>query len=149
MHLPFSQDPEPVTCTSHSHKILSQLHAPPILTRSIVRCSLRSSVSEEHVMGTPIYVCLSVAFSLEVSNLHDRGIIVTQQWEPILLLILLLLLLLLFLCLAFAGLDTPLPLSSQVRSSRSQDYLDWPRGALPPTGLGHFRGLSPLRGAPS
>jgi hypothetical protein len=55
----------------------------------------------------------------------------------------LLLLLLLFLGLALAGLDTPLPLPSQVRSSRSQEDRECPRGASPPTGLGHFRGLYP------
>jgi hypothetical protein len=62
---------------------------------------------------------------------------------------LLLLLLLLFLGLAFAGLDTPLPLLSQVISSRPRDDRDCPRGNSPPTGLGHFRGLYPVGALPS
>jgi hypothetical protein len=42
---------------------------------------------------------------------------------------LLFLLLLLFLGLVFTGLDTPLPLPSQVRSSRPQENQDFSRGA--------------------
>jgi hypothetical protein len=50
--------------------------------------------------------------------------------------------------LAFAVLDTPWPLPSQVTSFRPQDNLDCPRGVFPLTELGHFWGLSPLRGTP-
>jgi hypothetical protein len=57
-------------------------------------------------------------------------------------------LLLLFLRFVFAGLNTRLPLPSQVISYRPQEDRDCPRGVLPPTGLGHFRGRSPLWGTP-
>jgi hypothetical protein len=50
--------------------------------------------------------------------------------------------------LAFAVLDTPGLLPSHVRSFRPQEDMDCPRGVLPPTGLGHFRGLSPIRCTP-
>jgi hypothetical protein len=62
---------------------------------------------------------------------------------------LLFLLLLLFLGLAFAGLDIPLFLPCQVISSRPQEDRDCPRRFLPPTGLSHFRALSPHRDTPT
>jgi hypothetical protein len=49
-------------------------------------------------------------------------------------------------CLPLVG--HPLPLLSQVGSSRPREDQDCPRGVSPPTGLGHFGGLSPLRGTP-
>jgi hypothetical protein len=55
-----------------------------------------------------------------------------------------LLFILLFLGLAFAGLDTALPVPSQVRSSRPQEDQDWPQGASPVIGLSHFWGLHSL-----
>lgn len=51
--------------------------------------------------------------------------------------------------LAYAVLDTPGPLSSQVRSSRSQEDMDSPKGILPPMGLGYFWRLSPFWASPS
>jgi hypothetical protein len=87
------------------------------------------------------------------------GVIVSEQWEPIdivkpivihiliaivihivplsllLFLLSLLFLLLLFLDHAFTGLDTPLPLLSEVRSSRPQENWNCPQGSSSPTGL--------------
>lgn len=47
-----------------------------------------------------------------------------------------------------AVLDTPGPLPSQVRSCRPSGDLDYPRGVLQPTGLGHFLGTKFPSGNP-
>jgi hypothetical protein len=104
-------------------------------------------VSETHIMGPSISVCRVFPGGRPPTW---SGVIVAQQWVPTvtILLLFLYLLLLLFLGLAFAGLYT-LPIDDalvQNRSSRPQENRDCPRGALPPTGLCHFRGISPRRG---
>lgn len=93
-----------------------------------------------------------------------NGVIAAQHWQPVdilnlivvllfqlelLLLSLLFLLLLLFHGLIFAGSDISLPLPFQVKSPRTQEDWDCPRGASPPTGLGHFRGLHLIGTHPS
>jgi hypothetical protein len=50
--------------------------------------------------------------------------------------------------ITFAGSDTPLHLPSQVRSSRSKEDRDCPRGPSSPTRPGHFQGLHPLGAHP-
>jgi hypothetical protein len=143
--------------------------------------------------------CLPVSVAIFLGGKHPSwpDVIVTQQWEPIVIvnpfvivnpvdianpvvivnpvsysnyqLFLLLLLsrplplprcLLLVLCpqdlpsvalpllLAFSVEDIPSPLLCQVRLSRPQDDLDFPRGVLQPLRLGHFRGLGFLEGTP-
>jgi hypothetical protein len=133
-------------------------------SRLLFRCSSRSSVSEEHLMGLSISV-LCVAFFLGGRQLVWPLVIVAQRWETIVIANLIvnlivipivrvvvipivILFLSLFLDFAFAGLDTPLPLPSQVRSSRPQEDRDWPRGASPSMGLGYFRVLHPLSTLP-
>jgi hypothetical protein len=45
-------------------------------------------------------------------------------------------------------LNIPLPLTSQVRSSKAKKYLDYPHKGLLPKRLDHFQGLSLLQGTP-
>jgi hypothetical protein len=115
-------------------------------------------------------VCLSVTFFLGGRQPAWLGTTIVKQWEPSVIVNLIVIVipivshnvivinsychccsywyLLSFLLLyydpAFAGLDTPLPLLFQVRSSRPQDDRHCPRGALPPVGLGHFWRLHPM-----
>lgn len=51
--------------------------------------------------------------------------------------------------LAFRYQDTPGLVPSQVASSRTQDYLDFPRGIVPPYGASPFLGAEPLCDSPS
>jgi hypothetical protein len=77
----------------------------------IFRCSSRSSVSEKHLMGPSMSVCMS---HLSYRGKHPARLGVSSLCNNGNLLLLLILLLLLFLflllhSLVFAGLDTPLP----------------------------------------
>jgi hypothetical protein len=73
--------------------------------------------------GLSMYVCLSVSVASLLRN--NRNLFS---------LLILLFFILLFYGIAFAVLDTPGPLPSQVRSSRPQEDLDCPRRARPLSG---------------
>jgi hypothetical protein len=104
----------------------------------LFRRSSRSSVREEHLMGPSISVCLSVSSFLHYRKSFHKTVnlllllilllllFLFSMLFILLLLLLVFLLLLSFLGLAFSRLDTPLPLPSQVISSRTQEDRNCP-----------------------
>jgi hypothetical protein len=83
-------------------------------------------------MGPSVSVCRS-RFSSESGSLHDRGSLLRNSGNLLSVLVLLFLFLLPmpFLGPAFPRLDTPLPLPSQVSSSRPQEDRDCTPGGHP------------------
>jgi hypothetical protein len=98
-------------------------------------------MSEEHSMGPYMSVCLS-RFPCGVDNLHNWGTLLHNS-ENIFFFLIIISVVIVIPWPCLHGLDAPLPLPSQVRSSRPQEDQDCPRRASPPTGLCHLQGLQP------